>query len=354
MQYAPLGNSGLIVSRLGLGTLTFGAGAGNLPSLYKVDQQGANRFVAQALAAGVNYFNTADCYAEGRSEEMLGAALGSRRREVVLGTKVGLRSGSALIDHGLSRRHLIAAVEASLRRLRTDWIDILILHCVDELTPLGETLETLQQLIARGKTRYVGVSNWPAWLTAKAIQMQRDNGWEQFRTAEMYYSLLTRDIEHEAIPMALDFGLGLQVWSPLAGGFLTGKYTREDPQGRGGRLSGHNFIPFDRQRGYAILDRLNAMARKRGTSPARLALAWLLSRQAVSSVIVGASSPDQLAENLSAVETGLDETDIAELDEWSAPAQMYPGWYAPMFSDQRIREALAKPTHAAIREARDS
>ena len=344
MQYARLGDSGLIVSRLALGTLAFGEGQGALASLYKVDQAGAQRLVDQALEAGVNYFNTADVYCEGRSEEMLGRALGARRKQAVIATKGGHRTSAGLLDQGLSRRHLLAAVEASLKRLGTDWIDVYLVHRLDPYTPMEETLAALEQLIVAGKIRYVGFSNWPAWVAAKAVGIQRANGWEPFRAAEMYYSLVGRDIEHEVVPLTLDAGIGLQAWGPLAGGFLTGRYSREDPTGASGRLNAFDMMPFDRERAYPIVDTLRTIASTHDASATQVALAWLLSRPAVTSVLVGASRDDQLADNLKAAELALTSADLAELDRLSAPDPIYPGGWLnePFFFDQLIRDVLGR------------
>lgn len=342
MQYARLGETGLIVSRLALGALTFGEGQGVLASLYRVDQAGAQRLVDQALSAGVNYFNTADCYCEGRSEEMLGRALGARRKQAVIATKVGQRTGTALVEQGLSRRQILAAAEASLRRLGTDWIDVYLVHRVDPYTPMDETLAALEQLLVAGKIRYIGFSNWPAWLAAKAVGIQRTNGWQPFRAAEMYYSLVGRDLEHEIAPLVIDAGIGLQVWGPLAGGFLSGRYSKQDPTGGGGRLNGFDLIPFDRERGYRIIDSLRAIAITHGASPAQVALAWLLTRPAVSSVLIGASRDDQLADNLKAAELILTSADLAELDRLSAQDLIYPGWYIENIFDQPARDVLGR------------
>jgi aryl-alcohol dehydrogenase-like predicted oxidoreductase len=330
MQYARLGDTGLIVSRLALGTLAFGDGAGSLASLYKVNQAGANGLIDQALAAGINYFNTADNYCEGRSEQMLGIALGKRRKHVVIATKVGTRFSPALLDEGLSRRHIIASAEQSLQRLGTDWIDVYLLHRTDPHTPLEETLSALEHLVTTGKVRYVGFSNWPAWLAAKAVQIQRARGWEPFRIAEMYYSLVGRDLEHEVVPMAVDSGIGLQIWSPLAGGFLSG----------GGRRRDFDFTPFDRERGDRILDCVRAVALERGATPAQVAIAWLLNRPAVTSVLLGVSREQQLADNLGATALTLSADDLAALDHSSMCEPIYPGWYADRFHDPVTRDAL--------------
>ncbi|HEY2661056.1 MAG TPA: aldo/keto reductase [Caulobacteraceae bacterium] len=342
MKYARLGQSGLVVSKLALGSMTFGTG-GDRPqaaAIYKLDQSGADRLVAQAIEAGVNHFNSADIYSSGESETMLGKALGARRQVVVISTKVGNRVGKPLIQAGLSRRHILDSVEASLLRLGTDYIDVYLAHRTDPHTPLDETLEAFDALVRQGKVRYVGFSNWPAWMAATASGIQARRGFEPFRAAEMYYSLVGRDVEAEVIPYAQDAGVGLIIWSPLAGGFLSGKYTREDPTGGGGRLSGFDMIPFDRNKGYAIVEALKAVAARHGATSAAIALAWLAGRPAVSSVLIGASSSEQLSANLAAAEIDLTAQDLAELDQVSAFALPYPGWFGSMVRDGPVEKAL--------------
>jgi aryl-alcohol dehydrogenase-like predicted oxidoreductase len=341
MQYSRLGDTGLVVSRLAFGSMTFGAGTGVFASTYKVDQPTANNLVARAVDGGVNFFNTADVYAGGESERMLGRALGGRRKDVVVATKVGNRMAPPLIETGLSRRHLFAAAEGSLERLGTDYIDVYLVHKVDTLTPIEETIEALEDLVRQGKVRYIGFSNWPAWMAATAVGLQRARGWTQFRAAEMYYSLVGRDLEHEVLPFCLDAGIGVMVWSPLAGGFLSGKYTREKPKGEAeDRLSGLDFLPYDRNRGYAIVDILRSIAASRDASVAQIALAWLLTRPGVSSVLVGASKVSQLDDNLRAADVRLTAEDLAALDEASKPNPPYPHWFTPLVADRSVHDAL--------------
>lgn len=342
MRYARLGDTGLIISRLALGAMTFGEASPGSPlaSVYKVDQRGANELVARALDAGVNFFDTADAYADGRSEEMLAKALGPRRRDVVIATKVGFRMGPALIRQGLSRQHVIGAAEDSLRRLGTDYIDVYLVHRLDPYTPLEETLDALNDLVRQGKVRYIGFSNWPAWLAAKAVGVQREHGWARFRAAEMMYSLVGRDLEHEIVPYAEDAGVGIMVWSPLAGGFLSGKYTRENPGGSGGRLTGFDLIPFDREQGYDLVERLREIGARHAASVAQVALAWLLTRPFVSSVLVGASRLEQLDDNLGAARLRLEPDEVRTIDQLTTPAAPYPGWYNAKIFDAQAREAL--------------
>jgi aryl-alcohol dehydrogenase-like predicted oxidoreductase len=341
MKYARLGSSGLVVSRLALGSMTFGSGSGVFASVFKLDQAAANDLVARAIDAGVNFFNSADVYAGGESERILGRAIGAKRREVVIATKVGNRMGAALIESGLSRRHVLAAAEGSLERLGTDYIDVYLVHKVDTLTPIEETIEALEALVRQGKARYVGFSNWPAWLAAKAVGAQRANAWSQFRAAEMYYSLVGRDLEHEVVPFCTDAGIGIMAWGPLAGGFLSGKYTRDKPKGEAGdRLGGFDFLPYDRERGYGLVDLLRAIGKKHDASPAQISLAWLLTRPAVASVLVGASSAKQLDDNLGASAVDLDAEDLAQLDAATKPTQPYPHWFTERVADGKAHAAL--------------
>jgi aryl-alcohol dehydrogenase-like predicted oxidoreductase len=342
MQYTRLGNTGLVVSKSAFGCMTFGSGEGALGSVYKVDQAVANELVARALDEGVNFFDTADAYANGQSEAMLGQALGKRRQDVVIATKVGNRMSEALIDQGLSRQHIMASVQASLKRLKTDYIDIYLVHRLDPYTPIEETLETLNDVVRQGMVRYIGFSNWPTWLATKAVGLQHEHGWVQFRAAEMYYSLVGRDLEHEMVPFVQDAGIGIMVWSPLAGGFLTGKYTRENPKGDGGRLTGFDIIPFDREHGYDVVAKLQEIAAQHNASPAQVALAWLLSRPYVTSILIGASKMSQLHDNLGATSLALSADEIAILDKLTEPRAIYPNWFNATIYDAQVLDALAK------------
>ena len=351
MQYTRLGETGLVVSRLAFGSMTFGPSAGPFASVYKVNQAGADALVARAIDAGINFFNSADVYAGGESERILGKAIGTKRKEVVIATKVGNRMGPALVETGLSRRHILEAVNGSLARLGTDYIDVYLVHKVDAITPVEETIEALEDVVRQGKVRYVGFSNWPAWMAAKGVGIQRARGWSQFRAAEMYYSLLGRDLEHEFVPLCTDAGIGVMVWSPLAGGFLSGKYSRSKPQGESvDRLSGFDFLPYDRERAFDLIDVLRSIGAKRSASPAQVSLAWLLTRPAVSSILVGASSVTQLDENLKASDVKLEADDLAALDQATKQAAPYPHWFTPRVVDGKVYEALGMPL--AVRPVR--
>ncbi len=341
MQYTRMGDTGLIVSRLAFGAMTFGSSSGIFAAVAKVGPALADELVNKALDAGINFFNSADVYTGGQSEEMLGKALGARRKDVVIATKVGARAGAALVHQGLSRHHILESAEGSLRRLGTDYIDVYLVHRFDQHTPVEETVEALDALVKQGKVRYVGFSNWPAWFAATAVGIQNKNSLARFRAAEMYYSLVGRDVEHEVVPFAEHAGIGMLVWSPLAGGFLSGKYTRENPQGDGGRLTGFDMLPYDREKGHKIVDKLREIGAGHAATPAQIALAWLLTRRAVCSVLVGANKMEQLDDNLGALKLRLSEQDLRELDEISAPTPMYPNWFSAMIVDVPVKEALA-------------
>lgn len=341
MQYSRLGHSGLIVSRLAFGAMTFTAGNRANAALFKVDLDGAGRLVSMARDAGINFFDTADVYAGGESEEMLGQLLKPYRDDVIIATKVGGRNGAGLQDAGLSRRHIMASVDRSLRRLGTDWIDVYIVHRFDPLTPIEETMRALDDVVRAGKVRYLGFSNWPAWGVAAAMEIARSGGLSAFTHGQMYYSLMGRDIESEYLPMAARYGLGTTVWSPLAGGFLSGKY-RRDMTPADGRLTSFDQMPMDRERGYAILDTLDAIAAARGATVAAVALAWLLAQPQVTSVLVGASSEAQLTANIAASELTLNDDEIERIEAISRTASPYPAWFLERFGDPKVAAALAR------------
>lgn len=341
MRYSQLGKDcGLIVSRLSLGAMTFGEGplAGNL--MTRIGQQEADRMVKTALDAGVTLFDTADMYTNGQSETILGRAIKPVRQQALIATKLGFRNGEAVHQSGLSRRQIIASVEASLARLGTDYIDLYQLHIPDPWTPLEETAAALENMIRQGKVRYAGYCNFPAWKAQKLLAIQGGRGYVKLVSGQMYYSLLGRDIEQETAPFVTDAGLGLLVWSPLASGFLTGKYTHERPAPAGSRREKFDFPPIDREKGYAVVERLRQIARRHNASCAAAAIAWLLARPFVTSVIVGANSMDQLKDNLRAAEITLTDEDMSALDKVSAGTPRYPQWMEPMGADQKIKESL--------------
>jgi aryl-alcohol dehydrogenase-like predicted oxidoreductase len=347
MRYTHLGTTGLIVSRFAFGTMTFGTDP-SFPSIAKVDLDLAKTMIDRALAAGVNFFDTADGYSGGESETYLGKFLGARRKDVVVATKVGFRSGEPITQAGLSRRHIFEACDSSLKKLATDWIDLYIVHKVDPFTPVDETLEALNDLVRTGKVRYIGFSNWPAWQAASALAIQTERRWARFTSGQMYYSLLTRDLEHGFVPFLQATGTGMTVWSPLAGGFLSGKYTRESFQQKekekGNRLAGFDFIPFDKEAGFRVVDKMREVGLAHGATVAQVALAWLLAKPFVTSVILGATKMAQLEDNLQAIDVKLLDSEIAALDQMSAPPAQYPAWFTAVTTDPVHKQALADAT----------
>ncbi len=343
MQYTTLGNTGLIVSRLSFGAMTFTAGNKSFASVYKTEAADADAMVGRALDAGINFFDTADAYAGGESEIMLGRALKGRRAELVITTKVGNRTGPGLVQSGLSRRHILWSIDQSLKRLDTDFIDFYLAHKEDPHTPLEETLAALDEVVRSGKVRYIGFSNWSAWKVAAAMELQKAHGWAPFTHGQMHYSLLIRDLERDLIPMFQRYGLGLTVWSPLVSGFLSGKYTRENLTDKDNRMSGFDIMPFDKEFGFRLVDRLREIAGAHKASVAQVAIAWLLAKKAVTSVIVGASKSHQLEDNLAAANLELSAQEIANLDELTQPAKVYPNWFSEMVMDGPVKEALTAP-----------
>jgi aryl-alcohol dehydrogenase-like predicted oxidoreductase len=327
MRYNKLGRSGLIVSELCLGTMTFGGQEGMWGRIGQLEQDEADTLVKAALDAGINFIDTANIYADGRSEAILGQSLKNlciRRAEIVVATKVLGRMHEGPNGAGASRGHILDQVEASLERLQTDHIDLYQIHGFDVTTPIEETLSALDSLVRRGVVRYLGLSNWAAWQVMKAVGIAAARDYAPIASLQAYYTLAGRDLERDVIPMLQSEGVGLMVWSPLAGGFLSGKYTRE---GEGeGRRAGFDFPPVNKARGYDVIDVLRTLSAAKGRSVPQLALAWLLHQSAVSSVILGAKRPDQLADNLGAVEVEFTPEELAQLDAVSKLPEEYPGW----------------------------
>src|SRR6202167_2878191 len=339
MDYAALGNTGLLVSKLCFGTMTFGDGRGLFKAISAVGQAGADELVKTSIDGGVNFFDTADNYTEGESEKILGQSLKNlniARKDVVIATKVYGRVGPGRNDVGASRGHIMDAVEASLRRLQTDHIDLYQIHGNDAVTPIEETLRALDTLVARGKVRYVGCSNWQAWKLAKALGISEFKSLARFETLQAYYSIAGRDLERELVPLLEAEKTGLLVWSPLAGGLLSGKFTRENQKPAGSRRSEFDFPIVDKERVWNILDVMVPIAKAHDCSPARVSLAWLLTKSVVTSVIIGAKRLDQLQDNLAAVDLKLSEDEMKQLDEVSALPPEYPGWMLPRQSATRL------------------
>ena len=341
MRYRTLGNSGLLVSEICLGTMTFG-GRGFWSSIGTLDQSLANRLLQRSLEAGVNFIDTADVYSEGLSEEITGKAIrncGRPRSDFVLATKVFGPTGKATNDRGASRGHIMDGVKASLRRLGTDYIDLYQIHGADPVTPVEETLRALDDLVRQGWVRYVGVSNWPAWKIMKALGLAERHLWSRPVTLQAYYTIAGRDLEREIVPLLASEKVGLLVWSPLAGGLLTGKFTRKGEGPGDSRRASFDFPPVNRERAFDCIDVMRELGDARRVSVARVALAYVLAKPFVTSVIIGAKSLEQLDDNLAAGDLTLTEQEMAKLDAVSALPPEYPGW---MLEHQAARESASE------------
>ncbi len=330
MKYKLLGNTGLKVSELCLGTMTFGGGKGMWSAIGDLQQAEVDHLVKASVDAGINFIDTANVYSEGLSEELTGKAiknLSLNRDDLIIATKVRGKMGEGPNNTGLSRKHILKQVEDSLRRLGTDYIDLYQIHGFDPLTPWSETLWTLDDLVKSGKVRYIGCSNLAAWQLMKALAFSDYTRVQRFASLQAYYTIAGRDLERELIPLLKDQGVGLMVWSPLAGGLLSGKYTRQHPEGEeGSRRANFDFPPVNKDRAFDIIEALQPMAEAKGATVAQLALAWLLHQPAVTSIIIGAKKPEQLADNLKAVEFSFTEQELKQLDEVSGLPAEYPGW----------------------------
>lgn len=330
MRYKKLGNTGLFVSELCLGTMTFGGEEGMWGKIGQLRQAEAEQLVGSALDAGINFIDTANVYSEGRSEEITGQALKNLkipRENVVVATKVFGETGTAGVNsRGSSRYHILSSVKESLRRLQLDHIDLYQLHGFDPATPVEETLYALDTLVRQGHVRYIGISNWAAWQIVKALGIAERLGLARFASLQAYYTIAGRDLERELVPMMQSEGLGLMVWSPLAGGLLSGKYTRDGQGEAGSRRLEFDFPPVNKDRAFDCVDAMREVADAKGATVAQVALAWLLHQQAVTSVIIGAKRADQLADNIAATQIQLGEEDLRKLDAVSALPREYPGW----------------------------
>jgi aryl-alcohol dehydrogenase-like predicted oxidoreductase len=323
MKHRKLGNTGLIVSEVALGTMQFG-GKMNMGNL---GQEDTTRMVKFALDRGINFIDTADVYSLGESETLVGNALKGVRAEIVLATKVRLPMSDNLNRSGATRVNIMREVEASLQRLQTDYIDLYQVHGWDSNTPLEETVRTLDDVVRQGKVRYIGLSNYMSWQAATAVMLQESMGLEKFVTAQMYYSLVGRGLEYEFQSFAEYHNIGILVWSSLAGGFLSGKYDRANRAPAGTRFAeAGSFVPFDKDMGYRVVDTLKQVAARHNVSPARAALSWVLGRPTVTSVIVAARKAEQLEDNIAAVDLRLSDEDVRLLDEASDPGIPYPKW----------------------------
>lgn len=344
MRHLPLGRTGLFVSELCLGTMTFGGSDGLWGKIGTLQQADAERLVGQALDAGINFIDTADVYAGGVSEQITGKALRNlkvARDSVVVATKVFGETGPGANMRGASRSHILDGVKASLKRLQLDHIDLYQIHGFDPATPIEETVRALDQLVRHGHVRYVGVSNWAAWQIVKALGISERLGLARFESLQAYYTVAGRDLERELVPMLHSEGLGLMVWSPLAGGFLSGKYGREQDRASaeaGARRLAFDFPPLDKERAYDCIDAMRTIAEAQGVTVAQVALAWLLHQPQVTSVIVGAKRPEQLADNIAATKVHLGAEELERIDMASKLPVEYPGWMLERQGEVRCRQ----------------
>ncbi len=327
MKMRFLGSSGIKVSELCFGAMTFG-GRGYWKTIGELEQNDANQLVNISLEGGINFFDTADVYSEGLAEEMLGKALGNRRKDIILATKVRGRTGKGPNDVGLSRHHITENCNASLKRLGTDYIDLYQLHSFDPYTPQEETLRALDDLVRAGKVRYIGASNHTGWQLMKALAISDKQNLERFVTLQAYYSLIARDLENELVPLCLDQNLGILPWSPLGGGFLTGKYRRGKPRPQNARRSDpeNQFLQFDEEKGFDIVDALEKIGKNHSATIAQASLNYLLRKPGVTSVIIGARTKEQLADNLKTADWEMTVEEVGKLDELSTPPRVYPYW----------------------------
>ena len=328
MKYNLLGNTGLKVSELCMGTMTFG-GKGRFAPIGNLQQDAVDTLMKRALNAGINFIDTANVYSEGLSEELTGQSirnLGINRDDIVLATKVRGKMGDKPNDAGLTRKHIMQQVEASLKRLNTDYIDLYQVHSYDPLTPLEETIWALDDLVKSGKVRYIGASNMAAWQLMKALDFSYYTKQSRFATLQAYYTIAARDLERELIPLLQDQKVGLMVWSPLAGGLLSGKYSRDEENKNTGRRANFDFPPVNKERVFDIVDILKPMAETKGASVAQLAIAWLLQQPAVTTVIIGANKMEQLDDNLKAVDIQFTGEELKQINDVSKLPAEYPSW----------------------------
>jgi aryl-alcohol dehydrogenase-like predicted oxidoreductase len=343
MRNRPLGRTGLFVSELCLGTMTFGGSGGIWGQIGDLQLADAERLVGQAIDAGVNFIDTADVYAGGVSEQITGQALKNLklpRDSVVVATKVFGDTGPGPNARGASRAHIQDGVKASLKRLQLEHIDLYQIHGFDPATPIEETVRALDGLVRQGLVRYVGVSNWAAWQIAKALGIAERLGLSRFESLQAYYTVAGRELERELVPMLASEGVGLMVWSPLAGGLLSGKFGRTQQGEEGSRRTKFDFPPVNRERAFDCVDAMRPMAGARGVSVAQIALAWLLHQPQVTSVIVGARRPEQLADNLAATQVSLSADELRALAAVSSLPAEYPGWMLERQGEFRRQQQL--------------
>jgi aryl-alcohol dehydrogenase-like predicted oxidoreductase len=328
MKYKNLSNTGVLISELCLGAMTFG-GKGFWEVIGQLPQKEVNDLIKTAFDAGINFIDTANVYSEGLSEQLLGKGikeLGINRQELVIASKVRGRMGAGANQVGLSRLHIMDSVNDSLKRLDMDHIDLLYIHGVDQLTALEETMRGLEDVVRSGKVRYLGVSNHAAWQIVKANGIANEMGWSRFVATQSYYSIAGRDIEREIVPMALSENIGIMPWSPLAGGFLSGKFTRGNEKAGDSRRDEFDFPPVNKEKAYDIIEVMIKIGKSHNVSAARIALAWMLQKPGVTSIIIGAKRKEQLLDNIAATELSLSEKEMQELDKISELSPEYPGW----------------------------
>jgi aryl-alcohol dehydrogenase-like predicted oxidoreductase len=346
MRYRQLGRSGLFVSEICLGAMTFGGGSGGIWSMIgDLDQQATNAVIGKALESGVNFIDTADVYSQGVSERLVGQALKDlavKRSDVVIATKFFGEMGRGPNDRGASRGHIMDAVKASLDRLGLDHIDLYQIHGTDPVTPIDETLRALDDLVSQGLVRYIGCSNWAAWKIAKSVGISDHKGYARFETVQAYYSIAGRDLEREIVPMMQSEGVGLMVWSPLAGGLLSGKFDRDGAGPQGARRTSFDFPPVNKERAWPIIDVMREVASGHGVSVARVALAYVLAKPWVTTVIIGARNTEQVEDNIAASGLKLTDADLKRLDDASALAPEYPGWMLDRQGGGRIPRDFVK------------
>ena len=337
MKYNYIGNTGLLVSELCFGAMTFGGQNGIWENIGKLQQQEVDQLMEEVIASGINFIDTANVYSFGQSEQLLGQSLKDLkvpRDEVVIATKVLGVMNDKPNSLGLSRYHIFNSVEASLKRLQLDYIDILYVHGVDPKTGLEQIVRSLNDIVESGKVRYIAICNWPAWMVAKAQAIAHYNGWHTFIGLQYFYAAVTRDIEHELVPMAKDHNLAIFPWSPLAGGFLTGKFTREQTAG-GARRASFDFPPIDKEKAYQLVDAMKQIGEQYQASVAQVALAWVRQQPGITSTIIGAKSIEQLKDNIQSTNIQLSEGDLKRIDEISPLPQQYPGWMVARLSANR-------------------
>lgn len=350
MNYKSLGNTGVLVSEICLGTMTFG-GSGYWKAMGELQQNAVNDIVKTALDNGINFVDTANVYSFGESERLLGQSiksLGLSRDELVIATKVRGRMGEGKNQVGLGRLQIMQQLEGSLKRMQVDHVDLYQIHGFDPITPLEETMRGLEDVVRSGKVRYIGCSNLAAWQVMKANGIADKYGWSKFISTQNYYSIAGRDLENEIVPMVLDQQMAILPWSPLAGGFLSGKYTRDNkPEGDSRRL-GFDFPPVNQERAYDIIDAMKPIADAHGVSVARIALAWVLTKPGVTSVIIGAKNTDQLLDNIKAVDVSLTTEQLDQLNEISATPMPYPQWMIQRQGGDRLGVANFSPNQSTV------